>query len=335
MSPERDLRHASANMSRQNKTISIVVPFLDEIDNLPILHERLIAVFKDLPYQLELIYVDDGSTDDSARWVDEIASSDDRVNPLHLSRNFGHQIAITAGMDHAQGDAVIIIDADLQDPPEVIPDLIAKWQAGHEVVYAVRKSRAGETWSKRLLAAMFYKLFRRMVKLDIPLDAGDFRLVDRQVVDALREVRELHRFVRGLTCWVGYRQAAVHYDRAARHAGETKYPVWKSAALAWDAMTSFSGAPLRWVTLGGVGVAFLGGLQTLHIIVSRIFRPEALVPGWATLVALILIVGGIQLICLGIVGQYVSRIFEESKKRPLYFLRQSGYNVPPDQGAAQ
>lgn len=322
-------------MSDANQSISIVVPFLNEIDNLPILHERLVAVFNDLPYELEIIFVDDGSTDDSARWVDELAASDTRVKPLHLSRNFGHQIAITAGMDHAQGDAVIIIDADLQDPPEVIPDLIAKWQAGHEVVYAVRKSRAGETWSKRLFASIFYKMFRRMVKLDIPLDAGDFRLVDRQVVNALSEVRELHRFVRGLTCWVGYRQAAVHYDRAARHAGETKYPVWKSAALAWDAMTSFSGAPLRWVTLGGVGVAFLGGLQTLHIIWSRIFRPEALVPGWASLVALILIIGGIQLICLGIVGQYVSRIFEESKKRPLYFLRPSSIHTPSESGAAK
>lgn len=318
-------------MSDANQSISIVVPFLNEIDNLPILHERLVAVFNDLPYQLEIIFVDDGSTDGSAEWVDEWASSDPRVKPLHLSRNFGHQIAITAGMDHAQGDAVIIIDADLQDPPEVIPDLIAKWQAGHEVVYAVRKSRAGETWLKRIFASLFYKLFRRMVKLDIPLDAGDFRLVDRQVVDALREVRELHRFVRGLTCWVGYRQAAVHYDRAARHAGETKYPVWKSAALAWDAMTSFSGAPLRWVTGAGIFVATLGGLRAVRTVWARLVRPEDYVPGWATIVALILIIGGIQLICIGIIGQYVSRIFEESKKRPLYLVRrqQSYHNHSP------
>lgn len=301
--------------------LSIVVPFLNEEHNLPVLYERICAVIDSRPERLEIIFVDDGSTDGSPDWVRATAERDARVRLLQLSRNFGHQIAITAGMDHAQGDAVVIMDADLQDPPEVIPDLIASWQQGNEVVYAVRRSRAGESWSKRFLAAMFYKLFRRMVNVDMPLDAGDFRLVDRQVVAALREMRELHRFVRGLTCWVGYRQAAVPYDREARHAGATKYPVWKSAVLAWDAMTSFSGAPLRWVTLGGVLVAVLGGLQTIQIIWAKLFRPDELVAGWATLAALILIVGGIQLICLGIVGQYVSRIFEQSKNRPLYFLR--------------
>jgi polyisoprenyl-phosphate glycosyltransferase len=301
--------------------LSVVIPFLNEEDNLPVLYARLAAVFAARPEQLEIIFVDDGSTDGSPDWVRATAEQDARVRLLQLSRNFGHQIAITAGMDHAQGDAVVIMDADLQDPPELIPNLMASWQQGNEVVYAVRRSRAGESWLKRFLAAMFYKLFRRMVKVDMPLDAGDFRLVDRQVVVALREMRELHRFVRGLTCWVGYRQAAVPYDREARHAGTTKYPVWKSAALAWDAMTSFSGAPLRWVTLGGVLVAVLGGLQTIQIIWAKFFRPADLVPGWATLAALILIIGGIQLICLGIVGQYVSRIFEQSKQRPLYFLR--------------
>lgn len=301
--------------------ISVVIPYLNEEENLPVMYERLVNVFENLNQRVEMIFVDDGSSDGSTSWLRGLTERDSRVRLLELSRNFGHQIAITAGMDHAKGDAVIIIDADLQDPPEAIPDLIAKWREGFEVVYAVRKKREGETWLKRLLASVFYKLFHAMVKVDIPVDAGDFRLVDKCVIQALHDVRELHRFVRGLTCWVGFRQTAIHYDRAARHAGKTKYPVWKSMNLAWDAMTSFSGAPLRWVTSVGVLVAALGGLQTLRIIWTRLVRPDDLVPGWATLAALILIIGGIQLICLGVVGQYVSRIFEESKKRPLYIAR--------------
>ncbi len=303
------------------KTVSIVVPFLNEEENLPVLYERLGKVFAERPETPQILFVDDGSTDGSAQWVVETAGKDPRVRLLQLSRNFGHQIAITAGMDHAEGDAVVIIDADLQDPPEAIPELIAKWREGYEVVYAVRQNRAGESWPKKFLAHSFYKIFRAMVKMDVPLDAGDFRLVDRCVVEALRDVRELHRFVRGLTCWVGYRQAAVYYERAPRYAGITKYPVWKSMNLAWDAMTSFSGTPLRWVTFAGIVVAGLGGLRAIRTIWSRLVRPDDYVPGWATIVALILIIGGIQLICMGVIGQYVSRIFEESKKRPLYLLR--------------
>ena len=305
----------------QPRIVSIVVPFLNEEENLPLLYERIIAVFDPLPEEFRLIFVDDGSTDGSLDWVSKAAESDTRIGLVELSRDFGHQIAITAGMDHADGDAVVIIDADLQDPPEVIPDLIAKWREGYEVVYAVRDSRAGENWLKKTTAHAFYTLFRAMVPVDVPVDAGDFRLVDRCVVDALRDVRELHRFVRGLTSWVGFRQCAVHYKRDARHSGHTKYRPWHLFNLAWDAMTSFSGVPLRWVTAGGVIVAGIGGLQTIRIIWARLVRPDELVPGWATLAALILIIGGFQLICLGIVGQYVSRIFEEAKKRPLYFTR--------------
>ncbi len=216
---------------------------------------------------------------------------------------------------------MVIMDADLQDPPEVIPDLLAKWREGCEVVYAVRRSRAGETWIKKFLAASFYKLFRTLAKIEVPMDAGDFRLVDRKVVEALREVRELHRFMRGLTCWVGFRQGAVAYERAARHAGETKYPVWKSLRLAFDAITSFSAAPLRWITGAGVATSLIGVLFALRILWDRFLRPAGLVPGWTSIVALLLFLGGIQMICLGMIGQYVSRIFEESKKRPLYVLR--------------
>ena len=307
--------------SDSRKSIAVVIPFLNEEDNIPLMYERLDRLFAGMPEQGKFLFVDDGSSDGSVPWLLKKAGEDARVRLVSLSRNYGHQIAITAGMDESDADAVVIIDCDLQDPPEVIAELAAKWREGYEVVYAVRDSREGETWSKKFLAASFYKIFRKLVKVPIPANTGDFRLIDRKVVEALRSVRELHRFMRGLTCWVGYRQCAVHYKRAARHAGSTKYPVWKSANLAWDAMTSFSGAPLRWMTGGGIFVSVLGGLLVLNIIWNKIFNPASMVAGWATLAALILIIGGLQLICLGLIGQYISRIFEESKKRPLYYLK--------------
>jgi dolichol-phosphate mannosyltransferase len=310
------------NASR--KTVAVVVPFLNEEETIPEMYRRLNELFAALPEQGQFLFVDDGSADGSVPWLKNQAGSDPRIRIVELSRNYGHQIAITAGMDESDADATVIIDCDLQDPPEVIADLIAKWREGYEVVYAVRDSREGETWSKTFLASSFYTIFEKLVKVPIPRNTGDFRLVDRKVVDALREVRELHRFMRGLTCWVGFRQCAVHYKRAARHAGTTKYPVWKSANLAWDALTSFSGAPLRWMTGGGILVSVLGGIVVLNIIWNKIWNPGSMVPGWATLAALILIIGGLQLICLGLIGQYISRIFEESKKRPLYFLKNTG-----------
>jgi dolichol-phosphate mannosyltransferase len=315
------------------KTIAVVIPFLDEEANIPEMYRRLDAVFARLPEQGVFLFVDDGSTDGSVAWLEHQARADPRVRVLELSRNYGHQIAITAGLDHADADATVIIDCDLQDPPEVIPDLVTRWREGCDVVYAVRDSRDGETWLKTFLAAAFYKVFQKLVKVPIPANTGDFRLVDRKVVDALREVRELHRFMRGLTCWVGYRQCAVHYHRAARHAGSTKYPVWKSLRLAFDAITSFSASPLRWMTGVGVLVAVCGVLQVLSIVWRKFFRPESLVQGWATLAALILLLGGLQLVCLGLIGQYISRIFEESKRRPLYFLK-SGRERPSPTPAA-
>jgi dolichol-phosphate mannosyltransferase len=315
------------------KTIAVVIPFLDEEANVPEMYRRLDAVFAGMPERGEFLFVDDGSTDGSVPWLRRTAESDPRVRVLELSRNYGHQIAITAGLDHSDADATVIIDCDLQDPPELIPELAAKWREGCDVVYAVRDSREGETWLKKFLAAAFYRVFQSLVKVPIPANTGDFRLVDRKVVDALREVRELHRFMRGLTCWVGYRQCAVHYHRAARHAGSTKYPVWKSLRLAFDAITSFSAAPLRWMTGVGVLVAFCGGLQVLSIVWRKIFLPESLVQGWATLAALILLLGGLQLVCLGLIGQYVSRIFEESKRRPLYFLKHGRERTSPTAAA--
>jgi dolichol-phosphate mannosyltransferase len=303
--------------------VSIVVPFLNEAENLPELYKRLKAVFDGRNEAAEFLFVDDGSTDGSFQWLEEISAEDSRVRKLQLSRNFGHQIAITAGLDHADGDAVVIIDADLQDPPEVIPDLLAKWREGYEVVYAVRRSRAGETWLKKFMAASFYKVFRALAKVNVPMNAGDFRLVDRKVVEALKEVRELHRFMRGLTCWVGFRQGAVYYERAARHSGLTKYPVWKSLRLAFDAITSFSAAPLQWMMNLGLLVALVSALFAFRIIWLKLSGNGELVSGWASLSLLILFLGGVQLVGIGLLGQYISRIFDESKKRPLYIVRKN------------
>jgi dolichol-phosphate mannosyltransferase len=303
-------------------SVVVVVPFLDEEGSLPALYGRLAAAVGSEPERFEFLFVDDGSTDLSARRVADLARSDPRVKLLRLSRNFGHQLAITAGMDHADGDAVVIIDADLQDPPEVIPRLLERWREGHEVVYAVRRRRRGETLAKRFLATAFYKTFRWLASVDVPLDSGDFRLVDRKVIDALGQVRELHRFVRGLTCWVGFSQCAVEYDREPRHAGHTKYPVWKSTRLAWDAITSFSTLPLRWMTMIGAFVSLVGLAQAARVVIDRLLYPQSMERGWATLMAVMLFLGGVQLLSLGLIGQYTGRIYEESKKRPLYFVKE-------------
>ena len=315
--------------------VVVVVPFLNEAENLPVLYERLCAALAKEPEAFEVLFVDDGSSDGSTAWVAGRAAQDARAKLLRLSRNFGHQLAITAGMDHADGDAVVIMDGDLQDPPEVVPELLRRWREGHEIVYAVRTSRSGEPWLKRFLAATFYKTFRRMANVDVPLDAGDFRLVDRKVIEALKQVRELHRFVRGLTCWVGFSQSAVHYERAARHAGVTKYPLWKSMRLAWDAITSFSSTPLRWMTVIGLLVSLAGLLQAVRVVVDRLLYPGTMERGWASLAAITLFLGGVQLMSLGLIGQYVGRIFEESKKRPLYFVREKVGISEPTGGDSQ
>ena len=310
--------------------ITIVVPFLNEKENLPVLLERVAAVFAGRAEDWELLLVDDGSTDGSAEWAVAQAQQNRHVRVLRLSRNFGHQIAITAGLDRSDGDAVVVMDADLQDPPETIGPMVDKWLEGHEVVYAIRRSRAGETWMKKFLAAGFYRVFRRLAKVNIPMDAGDFRLVDRCVVDVLRDMRELHRFMRGLTCWVGYRQGAVEYDRAPRHAGETKYPVWKSARLAFDAITSFSASPLRWIAVLGVGICIVAALWVLYVMVQAMVYPGSMQKGWASTIAVMVFLGGVQLVSIGLLGQYVSRIFEEGKRRPLYLVRVD----TKDEGAA-
>lgn len=304
-----------------SKKAVIIVPFLNEEENLPELYRRLSAVFDQLPESGRFLFVDDGSTDGSVACLDELRKNDDRVRILQLSRNFGHQIAITAGLDHADGDVAVIMDADLQDPPEVITELLAKWREGFDVVYAVRRSRAGETWLKKLLASGFYRIFRRLAKVDVPMNAGDFRLLGRSAIDAMNQVRETHRFMRGLTCWIGFRQSFVLYDRDARYAGVTKYPVWKSAKLAWDGITSFSSKPLQWMMNAGVLIAVVSAILTFRIIILKMSGSGDLVSGWASLAVLVLFLGGVQLSAIGLLGQYISRIFDETKKRPLYWVR--------------
>lgn len=304
--------------------ISVVIPFLNEEGNLPELHARLSAVFEGRSETPEFLFVDDGSTDGSFQCLENLRSADPRIRILQLSRNFGHQAAITAGLDHVTGDAAVIMDADLQDPPEVLPDLLAKWHEGFEVVYAVRRKREGEGFFKKLLAAGFYRIFRGLCSMDVPVDAGDFRLIDRSVVDALAGMRESHRYMRGMVSWIGFKQCAVEYDRAARLAGETKYPILKSLKLAWDGITSFSAKPLQWMMNLGLIVALISALFAFRIIWLKLSGDGDLVSGWASLAVLVLFLGGVQLAAIGLLGQYVSRVFDEAKGRPLYILRDNG-----------
>jgi dolichol-phosphate mannosyltransferase len=256
-----------------------------------------------------------------------LSEADPRVRALVFSRNFGHQIAITAGLDHARGDAVVVIDSDLQDPPEVISEMVDRWREGFQVVYGQRTARAGETWFKRVTASAFYRLIRRIASVDIPLDTGDFRLVDRVAADALRSMREHHRFVRGMAAWIGYRTTAVMYSRAPRHSGETKYPLRKMARLAVDGITNFSYLPLQLATYAGFFVAGLSLLGILAAILVRVVLGHELT-GQATTLVSVLFLGGIQLIFLGVIGEYLGRIYDEVKGRPLYLLDHS-YNISP------
>ena len=302
------------------KKITIVVPFLNEKENLPVLLERVAGVFAERTEDWELLLVDDGSTDGSAEWAVAQAQANRHVRVVRLSRNFGHQLAITAGLDRSDGDAVVVMDADLQDPPEVIPALLDKWRAGNEVVYAVRTQRAGESFLKKFTAAMFYRLFARLTKINMPLDSGDFRLLDRKVIQALGAMREQHRFIRAMTCWTGFRQTAVPYERQSRHSGESKYEAIHLFRLAMDGLASFSGEPLRWFVKIGFLFAFLGIVWLFCILLNWLLGLGYYPRGWVTLASLILLLGGIQLTAIGVVGQYISRIFEETKKRPLYFV---------------
>jgi dolichol-phosphate mannosyltransferase len=262
--------------------------------------------------------------------IRELARQDSRVRPVIFARNFGHQIAVTAGLDYSRGQAVIIIDSDLQDPPEVLPDLIAKWREGYEVVYAVRSEREGETWFKLFTAKLFYRLIYKITDVDIPLDTGDFRLLDRKVVNVLNQMREHHRFLRGMSVWVGFRQIGVPYKRAARYAGETKYPMRKMIRFASDAITSFSYFPLQLATYVGFFSAGLAILAIPVVVLLRLTGSQAFF-GQATTLIAVLFLGGVQLISLGILGEYIGRLFQEAKNRPLYIVREAPDDIASSQ----
>jgi len=306
-------------------TFSIVAPIFNEIDNIPELYRRVQAVMSGLPDSWELVLVDDGSSDGSTERIRELAKQDKHVRPVIFARNFGHQVAITAGWDYARGDAVIIMDADLQDPPEVIPELISKWREGYEVVYAVRAEREGETWFKKMTASLFYRIVYRITDVKIPVDTGDFRLMDRKVVDVLKTMRERYRFPRGMSAWVGFRQIGVPYKRATRFAGVTKYPFKKMFKLALNAITGFSYFPLQLATYFGFASA---GIAIIAIPVVAILRMTGsqFFGGQATTLISVLFLGGVQLISLGVLGEYLGRIYDEVKGRPLYIVREAPEN---------
>ncbi|MBH5318517.1 glycosyltransferase family 2 protein [Paenibacillus sp. GSMTC-2017] len=306
-------------------TYSIIVPMYNEEAVIEHTYERLKLVMDSASQPYELIFVNDGSKDRTVEMIKLISDIDPNVRLIDFSRNFGHQIAISAGMDYAQGEAIIVIDADLQDPPEVILDMIDKWKEGYEVVYGRRLKRKGETLFKKLTAMAFYRVLRSMTNVDIPLDTGDFRLIDRKVCDVLRGLKEKNRFVRGLISWIGFRQTSVEYVREERFAGETKYPLKKMIRFALDGITSFSYKPLKIATYLGFFLSLGGFIYLLVIIYQKLFT-DTTESGWTSIVALNLLFNGIILILLGIIGEYIGRIYDESKNRPLYIVREvQGY----------
>ena len=308
---------------------SVVVPLHDEEESLPELYRRLATVLESLGGDWELVLVDDGSRDRSFEIMLELRERDPRVKVVRLSRNFGHQVAITAGIDLASGDAVIVMDGDLQHPPEVIPELVARWREGYDVVYGVMTERAGETWFKRWTARCFYRLLGRMSDLEVPPSAGDFRLVDRRAVNAFTSLRERNRYVRGMFSWIGFRQAGVPYSAPARAAGQTKYTVPRMTRLALHGILSFSNAPLRLVLALGFVVSGFAIAEAIYALVGK-FGGFYTVSGWASIVFVVSLLGGIQLIVLGVIGEYVSLIYDEAKRRPIYVIReQHGFEQEP------
>jgi len=319
---------------------SIIAPIYNELENLPLLYARVRDEMEKTGEAWELILVDDGSQDGSTEVIRKLAASDPRVRPVIFARNFGHQIAVTAGLDYSRGDAVIIIDADLQDPPEVIGKLIEKWREGYQVVYAVRTEREGETRFKTATASAFYRIIDRITDIRIPLDTGDFRLMDRKVVDIMKAMRERNRFLRGMSAWTGFKQIGVEYKREARHAGESKYPLKKMLKLAMNAVTGFSMWPLELATRVGIGLI---ALDFISLIVVIILSTAAHVDfhGLATLGIIMVFLAGLILTFMGVLGEYIGRIYDEAKGRPLYIVAEGPeepfnpirLDLPPDHKA--
>lgn len=301
------------------QTLAVVVPAYNEGEGLRVFHDRLAAVLDAVDLDSRVVYVDDGSRDDTWQVMQSLAARDGRVTTLRLSRNFGKELALTAGLDYADADAVIVIDADLQDPPEVIPQFIERWREGYDVVYGTRGERAGESWVKKATAAMFYRVIGRISTTPIPADTGDFRLLGRRAHVALKGLRERHRFMKGLFAWVGFRQCALVYQRDPRHAGESKFNYWKLWNFALEGITSFSAAPLKLATYVGVLTALVAFLFGIWVVAKAALFGDA-VRGYPSLMAVMLFLGGLQLLALGIIGEYLGRLFMEAKQRPLYLL---------------
>jgi glycosyltransferase involved in cell wall biosynthesis len=307
-------------IARAYNTLSVVVPVFNEQEVLPEFHQRLGRVLDALNLRTQVIYVNDGSTDGTLDAIGQLAEHDARVTLVDLSRNFGKEIAMTAGLDHADADAVVVIDADLQDPPELIPQLVEEWRDGHDVVYAKRTSREGESAAKKLTAFLFYRLIQKMSRVRIPEDTGDFRLLSRRAVHAVCQMREQHRFMKGLFAWVGFSQKAVLYRRAPRHAGTTKWNYWKLWNFALEGITSFSCVPLKVATYVGLASAFGAFGYGVYTVLRTLVLGNP-VPGYPSLLTAVMFLGGLQLLSIGVIGEYLARMFDESKRRPLYFLK--------------
>ncbi|MGI4795637.1 MAG: glycosyltransferase family 2 protein [Janthinobacterium lividum] len=316
---ENGLRGEEPERAGPRPVLSVVVPAYNEAEVLPVFHARLRTVMGELGESWETVYVDDGSTDATPGVLAALHDADPHVCVIGLSRNFGKEPATTAGLDHARGEAVIVIDADLQDPPEVIPELVAAWRTGFDMVYAQRRARAGESLAKRTTATLFYRLMQRVGRVQIPPDVGDFRLMSRRVVDAVLRLREHHRFMKGVFAWVGFPSVAVPYNRAPRAAGETKWNYWKLWNFALEGITSYTVAPLKVATYIGIFVALFAIIYGV-IIVARTLIYGSAVPGYPSLLVVTLFMGGAQLITLGIIGEYLGRVFNETKGRPLYLV---------------
>jgi len=306
-------------VGERKQTLSIVVPAYNEEAVLENFHRRISAVLNVMDFEAEIIYVNDGSKDRTLKIMEHLQYTDNRVAIVDLSRNYGKEIALTAGLDHARSDAVVVIDADLQDPPEIIPDLIEMWKKGFDVVYAKRLTREGDSWFKKATAHIFYRLMQTSGHVKIPEDTGDFRLLSRRAVLALLQLREQHRFMKGLFTWIGFPQTAVLYKRDSRYAGKTKWNYWQLWNLAVEGITSFTTAPLRLATYIGLFTAIGTFLFSLHVVYKTIFYGNP-VAGYPSLLVVVLFLGGVQLMAIGVMGEYLGRIFNETKQRPLYFL---------------
>ena len=311
--------------------LSVVVPAYNESPVLGEFHQRMTQVMRATGMDYEIIYVDDGSTDDTAAVLNYLRSDDEAVAVIELSRNFGKEVALSAGLDHASGDAVIIIDADLQDPPELIDEFLREWRNGYDIVYGRRAEREGESWLKITTAKWFYRVINRLSDVEIPRDSGDFRLISRRALDALMSLRETHRYMKGLYAWVGFPQKEILYSRQARAAGVTKWNYWRLWNFALEGITSFSDVPLKMSTYLGIATSSAAFLYGLYFLIRTMFLGNP-VPGYPSLILVVLFLGGVQLICLGIIGEYLARTYNESKSRALYFVK--GYHPSRSRAAA-